>query len=319
MRKLLITVIIIILVIFSLNAENTAVDFLTYEMGARSVGMGKTFVAVADDGQTAFYNIAGGAFFDETSVYSSYQNISNTDQKVINFTFFYPMKNSIGGVFGLNFLYFDYGTSQTTNVFGEVINEFRIYETSIGLSYSREILKNLGFGLNLKYIYSHLFTDYTASDIAVDLGFLYKKKYQLKENLNLTTGLGVTLQNIGPKISYQDEEQADNLPRFLRTGVSLKLNYRAFNIPQYILTTYSIDKNTFEEMELGFIHKAGMEYSFKDMFYGRIGYYNDSEGDVDGLNWGLGIKYMRILFDFGVDTTNPFEDNIKTFSVGYIF
>jgi len=185
MRKLLITVIIIILVIFSLNAENTAVDFLTYEMGARSVGMGKTFVAVADDGQTAFYNIAGGAFFDETSVYSSYQNISNTDQKVINFTFFYPMKNSIGGVFGLNFLYFDYGTSQTTNVFGEVINEFRIYETSIGLSYSREILKNLGFGLNLKYIYSHLFTDYTASDIAVDLGFLYKKKYQLKENLNL--------------------------------------------------------------------------------------------------------------------------------------
>src|SRR6056297_3469188 len=142
MKKILIIIIVILITVCTVGAENTAVPFLTYEMGARSIGMGKTFVAIADDGQTAFYNIAGGAFFDETSVYSSYQNISNTDQKVINFTFFYPMKNSIGGVFGLNFLYFDYGTSQTTNVFGEVINEFRIYETSIGLSYSREILKN---------------------------------------------------------------------------------------------------------------------------------------------------------------------------------
>ena len=67
----------------------------------------------------------------------------------------------------------------------------------------------------------------------------------------IPTTVGAAIQNIGPGISFIDENQADPLPRFLRIGTSMSLYRDRYNHVRFVsgVTAY-IDKLTEDEEEL---------------------------------------------------------------------
>ena len=80
---------------------------------------------------------------------------------------------------------------------------------------------NLGVGLSMKFIHADLAPDDvtlekldgTGSTFAVDAGALYKTP-------NDKISVGLALTNMGPDISFIDQEQSDPLPITLRGGVA---------------------------------------------------------------------------------------------------
>ncbi len=321
MKKVIIVLLLGVIFVFSSFASTTGVNFVTYEVGARSVGMGMSYTGVADSGEAVFYNSGGVAFIEESSIYTSYFSNEFTKQDMFASSIYYPIENL--GVMSLNVLYLNYGTSTYTGEYGsQEFGDFSIYETAVGVSYSNELIKNLGFGVNLKYIHSHLadIVGGNASSVALDLGLMYRKNIRLSGDINSKNKIGITIQNIGPDVTYKDAEQSDPLPRYLRMGLSSTLEFDLFNFSQSIMGTYGVDKNTVDT-EVKLIHKAGLEYGFEDIIFLRTGYYNDMDNDVSGINWGLTFQYYNISLDFAFDNTSRFggDDAIKVFSLGYKF
>ncbi len=299
----------------------TGVPFLTGGAGSRSIGMGRSFVAVADGPETAFYNIAGSAFFTNKSAFISYVSFDMGEGadsiKEEAGTFFIPVK-SLYGVLGINVLYVSYGKNIETTETGAVIGEFSIYELAAGLSYATKIADGLGMGVNLKYVFSHLYDEYQGKSVAFDVSVLYRKDYRLRDLLSLQLGAGATLQNIGPAISYQDSDQADDLPRYLRTGVSAKLSLEEYNT--YVLITTGVDTEAVDSLSEKRSFLVGAELGYLDMLYARCGYYKDHYYENDGFNWGVGFKYGNFTVDYSRDALNAMSSSsIDVFSLGILF
>ena len=86
----------------------------------------------------------------------------------------------------------------------------------------------------------------SGSSYAVDLGMQYLLPFD-----PIPTTLGVAIQNVGPGISFIDENQADPLPRFLRIGTSISLFRAKYHDIRLVsgVTAY-IDKLAEDENEL---------------------------------------------------------------------
>jgi len=120
------------------------------------------------------------------------------------------------------------------------------------------------FGLNVKLIHQHL-TDRgagaeqgsgNATNFAFDIGYL-KKEFFLK---NLT--LGVSLQNIGNKITFFDAAQADPMPTNLKLGFSyeIKKEYNSFRIAydlNKLLVTKYPDRDIDGDGKVGYYNADG--------------------------------------------------------------
>ena len=116
---------------------------------------------------------------------------------------------------------------------------------ALTFSYADRITESLSAGINGKMIRMVLGRE-SGSSYAVDLGMQYLLPFE-----PIPTTLGVAIQNVGPGISFIDENQADPLPRFLRIGTSMSL-YRAkyHHIRLVSGVTAYIDKLAEDEHEL---------------------------------------------------------------------
>ena len=116
---------------------------------------------------------------------------------------------------------------------------------ALTLSYADRITEALSAGINGKMIRMVLGRE-SGSSYAVDLGMQYLLPFD-----PIPTTLGVAIQNVGPGISFIDENQADPLPRFLRIGSSMTLyQARHHHIRLVSGITAYIDKLAEDENEL---------------------------------------------------------------------
>ena len=119
--------------------------------------------------------------------------------------------------------------------------KFTSYMMAAAVSYSSKLSSSSSFGLNAKISYQHLVElgtgsekgKGTSTDFGFDLG--YMKKGWLTPNLDL----GITMTNIGPKVSFIDPDQADPQPTNLTFGFA----YEAFkNDNNSFKLVYDLDK-----------------------------------------------------------------------------
>ena len=75
-----------------------------------------------------------------------------------------------------------------------------------------------GAGINLKYIGSTFLETYSVSDVAMDIGCLYMQNI----GESLSCRLGACIQNVGPKVGYNEFQYM--LPTTSRLGMSIKFN-----------------------------------------------------------------------------------------------
>jgi len=334
--------------------------FLMINPGAREGGMGEAGVALADDGNAIYWNPAGLAFQhegkDARKGEATLMHVQWLPQFNLNDMFFdYAAVNrkikDVGTV-GLALQYINYGKNIQTDTQGNELGNFNSNEFAITGSYALKLKKNLGFGVNIKYIYSNLspgiFVDQErregrGSTFAVDVATLWHPGFSKK------LSLGMNISNIGPKMTFVDREQADPLPTNLRVGFGydlvrseynrLTLVYDANrllirrrltsdsvsvadNVFKAMLSTWS--DGSFSDQLKKFTHSVGMEYWYTDLIALRAGYFYENKAIGGRQFWtfggGLRVSVLQVDFSYIYATIDdhPLADTIR-FSLSTLF
>lgn len=345
--------------------------FLMIWPGARPTGLAGSFAAIADDASAMYYNVGGLAFLNNSSatimhsnwlpglypdMYYDYLGVSRT------------LKNQ--GTIGGNIIYLTTGKTEVYDQYGTYLGDYTTFDISIGASYGFKVNPQLGVGINAKFIYSYLVAGWvfdampelgierggTGLSWALDGGALYKPLKNLS--------VGASLSNIGPNISYTSSGESDPLPRMLRLGVKYtpleKENVKLSLTPEVtkVLVGMFFDESgtkTFWSKlnyEMWEAWKSfGVEGLFYDIFYARLGYFEDVTGQRGGilvnqddrkehisltdflfskdrgkfagkvgLCFGIGVQFKGFQFDVSNDQMiYDFDTNNYKFSLTYRF
>lgn len=293
--------------------------FLMIPPDARSTAMGETGVAYAQGAVAAAWNPSMLGFVTHreiTGSYFKYLPDLAPDLWYLHAGYAHPVPGI--GTVGVSLQYLSLGEQQRTSAEGDDLGLFSSAEFAISLSYGTQIFNRLAVGTNLKIVRSNLAPTGviigstsegkgTATSFAVDLGGTYRLH-------NRFTVAGM-VQNLGPDVSFIDEEQADPLPRNLKVGFALKIidgRYNRLMIVQDFnksLVTASTTKSISES-----ILNSGAEYVYSNFIALRGGYIYDRAGKIKTPTFGGGLQWKLYRFDFSYTTSSTLQD-ITKFSV----
>jgi len=332
--KLLTGVCAVILIVFSnpaLAVGEAGVPSMIIPPGARANGMGETFVAIAEDATAAWWNVGGLAFVENQTLALMHSQLVPDLANDVYYEFLgYTYQLRDLGTIGVSLVYLTYGESVSTNVQGIAGEKFKSWEASGLVSFALPITPNLGVGLTGKFIHADLAPatvtleklDGTGSSVAVDAGLLWKVPafWRLKDR---RLSFGAALTNLGPDISFIDQEQSDPLPTTLRVGTA----YTALSdeVSNWLLTfdfeqslVWLIDSATSKRRSE--IYHVGTEYRYINLLAGRLGYIYDEDGDFSDATYGLGFIYKdRVTFDYANVPQAKTLDRVHRWSVAVSF
>ncbi|MFT5376601.1 MAG: hypothetical protein ACI906_003438 [Candidatus Latescibacterota bacterium] len=323
--------------------SRAAVLFLLIEPGARAIGMGESYVAIADDATASYFNPAALAGQTQKKLNFTHSKWLPGLADDLSYEFLaYSAPLEGWGNIGLNVSLLNLGEQTRTDERGNTQGTFRSYDMALAAAYGADISDNMKAGIGLKFIRSNL-ADQGAgiergkgvgNSFAADLGFLWMA------TPNLT--FGGALRNLGPKIAYIDASQADPLPQHLVLGAAYEVMDTQYHdvllsmdiykpliadgsFVSNLVTAWADDPmgDEFEEMDLhvGGEYKYGLSAHQDDSFFAlRAGYSMDRDGELKTPTFGVGLKYNRFQVDVayitGEDT--PMQDNTR-FSLNLTF
>ncbi len=323
------------------NVISTAVPFLRISPDARSGGMGDAGIAISPDANATYWNFSKLNFAkSDAGVSVSYTPWLRDLVKDVFLGY-------VGGykqlddrqVIGASLRYFDLGTLQFTGITGEDQGIYHPREFSFDVGYARKLSAHWSLGLALRYIYSNLASGTSVGNVsfkpgqsvAGDLSAFYTKKKDygsFMEEKSGTWRFGMTITNIGAKISYADNEQYKNfIPTNLGVGGSYTYQFNHYNkitfavdlnkllvptpdtldangnsVPDFreksvisgIFGSFTDAPGGFKEEMNEINYSLGLEYWYNDLFALRAGYFTESKhkGDRKFFTLGLGVKYL---------------------------
>src|SRR3989441_4335543 len=243
--------------------------------GARSDGMGRAFVAVANDANAVWWNPGALAFTTGHDVSSMYAKLvpDLADDVFFSYTSYAQHVEGWGGI-GFSLGYLSYGKSIATDQDGNELGTFTSYEVAPTLAYGTELMKDMGFGVALKLVRVDLAPANVTLDqkagrgttFAADIGGLYKLP-------RLKNSVGLVLQNLGPNIAYIDQDQSDPLGRNAKLGFAVT----PFETEMYrVLVAADVNRSLLPHG--AFIENGGGEVEFNRLPALPVGYIYDPRG-----------------------------------------
>ncbi len=325
------------------NVITTAVPFISFAPDSRASGMGDTGVATSPDANSVHWNNGKLAFikqdFGASISFTPWLSTIVNDMYLFQGTGFYKIDRV--QTLGMSFRYFDLGTVDLRNFDGvsEGIDNPREY--SFDFTYSRQLSEHLGLGVTARYIGSNIASRITSvnsaakrgSSVAVDLGVYYNKSVVVSGK-NTAIAFGFHISNIGQKLSYSDEDNADFIPTNMRLGTALTTSLDPYNSITFALdfnkllvpTPPTLDDTgkiiagrdpnrnllsgifgSFSDAPGGGAEElrevaiaAGVEYWYREIFAARAGYFfeDNSKGGRKYATLGVGFRYQKFGVDF---------------------
>jgi hypothetical protein len=340
----------------SRNVITTAVPFLTISPDARSAGMGDVGAAISGDANAIYWNAAKLAF-QENKIGISFSYTPWLAQLINDMSISYlagTKKLNEGEVIGASLKYFDLGEIQLTDQNGGSLGDFNPHELALDAVYSRRLFENFSVAVGGRFIYSNLTGQITNNPNSVakagitgaaDLSMFGRKEIAMSgKPAMLTYGLSIT--NIGAKLTYSSAEQRDFIPTNFRIGTALTTELDPYN-----KLTFALDANklmvptpgaynnqkvsvlkgwfgSFSDAPGGFneemkelIFCMGAEYFYNNVFAARTGYFyeNEAKGNRKYFTFGLGLRYKDFIFDVAYliprQQQNPLADTLR-FTIG---
>ncbi|MBS1494445.1 MAG: PorV/PorQ family protein [Bacteroidetes bacterium] len=267
-----------------------SLQFLKIGNGARSAGMGESFVAVSNDISSLYYNPAGLVLFKENGI-----TVSHTEW------FVDTRLEYAGGVYhfgGNNAVGLSVTSLRTEDM--KVTTElqpigtgayFRFSDMAIGLSFARQMTEQFSFGATIKYVEETL-GEVKMRSVLGDLGTYYK------------TGLGtsrfsVVISNFGSQVKPTGSVQligdrtANTFQQFppptiFKIGFALE---PVLNEKNRLTTSIQLNSPNDNAEYLNF----GAEYAFKEYLFLRGGY----KINVDAENFSVGAG-LRLPLTFAM-------------------
>lgn len=298
----------------------TGFQFMSVNSDARAAGMAEAVTTAEGTPTGLFFNPAGIARL-ESNIAASF----NMNQWIAGIThnsaaIVYSPQGGKYGVIGLSLMSVDYGTIQGTMVWPNAqgyidTEEYSPSAFSIGFAYAKALSDKFAIGVHVKNASSALgqstildsdssfvTTSNVANAMAVDFGTLFNTGMR-------NVKVGMSVKNFSEEIAYNNGEENFQLPLIFTMGVSMDI----FEV---------IGKNTTQRLGFAFdaTHprshreqlKFGFEYQPLNLVSLRTGYILNN--DEDGFNFGLGIHYSGIAFDYAISPFGRF-DNVQRLSL----
>jgi len=253
--------------------------FLKIGVGARAMGMGSAFVALADDPTALHWNPAGLAGARDGVRLTAMHNewIDDFRQEYV------AVSGPLGpGSLGASFTGFYTSELERRDDTGTLTGHFGYNDIAATFGYGLRVAPRADAGLAVRYI-REMIADENASTVAFDLG----GKFALRE-----TGLtfGAAVQNIGGAASFNAESFP--LPLTIRGGAAYRRSIAAAQGSALLSTEYRKARG-----EDGRFHLGG-EYSYREWLSFRAG--AKFGYDEQNVSFGLGVARGPIHFDYAL-------------------
>ena len=339
------------------NVITTAVPFLRLAADARTAAMGDAAVATNPDANSPFYNGAKTAFnegkFGIGATYTPWLSeleVRNLFQ--LGLSGYYKLDNNQALSFGVR--NFSQGDFQFTDDNGQNIQNFRPNDIALEIGYSRKLSQTFGLGITGRYINSKLASN-AGSNSSYQNGSAVAADISLFSQLKSGWNFGLALTNLGSKMDYGST--SSYIPANLSFGTAYNKTFNTDNKITFTLEANKLlvptppdatdaakvaayenqgvvsswfksfgdapagGKEELREVQLGF----GTEYSFKDQFYLRGGYFyeNKLKGNRNYATAGAGVVYKSTGFNLSylIPTGNNTNNNSlkNTFRLSLLF
>ncbi|MCS7082041.1 MAG: PorV/PorQ family protein [Bacteroidetes bacterium] len=277
----------------------TAAAFLEIGVGARAQGLGGAFVALANSAEALYWNPAGLAQL------SAHEAFLTHSRWLAELTFDYlgvALRLDPWGTLGVSVTRLGMPemlvrTEDRPEGTGEW---FGASDLAVGLSYGRPITDRFSIGFTVKYIEQRIWHT-SAVGFAADLGTQFRTDFFG----GLVIGASITNFGTDMRLSGRDLRVfVDPDPRQLgnNSRIPANLETEAWSLPVHFqvgVATTAL-RTPFHRLSLAADAvypssnyqslNGGLEYSFRDRLWLRLGYQNallrDGEG---GFSWGLGL------------------------------
>ena len=310
----------------------TAASFLSIEVGARAIGMGGAFVALANDASALYWNPAGIARSASSEVTLNHTEwLADVSYDFAGFIM--PLRNI--GTIGVSFTSLTMADMRVTTVaYPDGTGEkFGASDFAISTTFARNLTDRFSIGFTGKYINQKLW-HMNASSFALDIGTLFTTQFN-----GMT--IGMSISNFGNKmqllgsdtqipvdVAPNKEGNNSKIVGNMRTEKwSLPLIFR-FGVAMNIIDNYNfrwtVAMDAMHPNDNTEYINVGTEYAIKDIVFLRCGYKSlFMDDNEEGLTAGAGLAYSLIgniklkldyaYADFGV------LDKVQRFSLGLEF
>ena len=310
----------------------TAATFLEIEVGARAIGMGGAFVAVANDATAIFWNPAGIARLprgEAILIHTNWLVETNFDFSGIVIPAGY-MGSFAVSVTSLRTDEMEVRTVLKPEGTGE---KFSYGDLSAGLSYAKNLTDRFSIGINAKYISQRIW-HMDAKGYALDIGTLFRTQFN-------GMVIGMTISNFGASLKLEGRDVFVNydeapqfggsndripaskltdkfpLPLLFRVGVAMDI-LKSGSSRLTIAADAAHPNNNTEYIN------TGMEYVFNKNIALRFGYKNLFTLDTEeGFTAGFGTK-LKLAGGVALKIDYAYQDfgrlqNAQRFSLGLEF
>ena len=332
----------------------TGVPFLLIATDARAAGMGDMGVATSVDAYSQQWNPSKYAFSEAKSGfaigYTPYLSKLVNDIFIGNFTYFNRLNER--SAFAASFRYFGLGEIELRETETSVPLIVKPNELTLDVSYSLRLSDQFSMGVALRYLRSDLKIQTfdpdakAAGSYGVDISGYYQSEEEAYSDFNGRWRGGFAIQNLGPKIKYDEGGRENFLPTNLRLGGGFDFIFDQYNrinvtaeVTKLLVPTPPIlgKETVFEDLNGNGTYEMGedtlisetdrviLEGQSQDVNFmsGVFQSFNDAPGglseELDEFTWALGAEYVyqdSFALRAGYFNENEFKGARKFFSLG---
>ena len=299
----------------------TGVPFLLIASDARAASMGDMGVATSVDTYSQFWNPSKYVFSETKSgfglSYTPYLSKLVNDISLGNLTYFNRINER--SAFAVSLRYFSLGEIEIIqDEFSQALIE-KPNEMTMDISYSLRLADQFSMGVALRYLRSDLRiqavdeTAKAASSYAVDISAYYQGEEQSYGDVDGRWRAGMIIQNLGPKIKYDESGRETFLPTNLRLGAGFD-----FLLDQYNKVSVTAE---FAKLLVPTPPVLGYEYNFTDN--NENGVYDEGIDELGDQTTGdlvvfngqtTDVDFLSGVFQSFSDAPGGFSEELKEFT-----
>ncbi len=279
--------------------------FLKIGVGARAIGMGGAYTAIANDVNAIAWNPAGLSNIPKRELGAMHAELAADT----HYDFLGYAQPTQYGIFAAAANHLSQGSLEGRDAAGKPTSGFSAADTVLSFGYAKRFASSFQLGGNVKYIQSSI-ANASAQTFAVDIGGM--KELSLRGPG--VPMVGCAVQNLGPGMKFQDETSA--LPLTLAAG----LGYR---LPAGLIL--ALDYKHRPNSHLSEVN-VGTEYAIFPAVSLRMGYGSaralatgaSGIATLNGVAMGLGLKAYGYNLDYSM---TPFGElgNVQRLSLSTRF
>jgi len=215
----------------------TGVPFLLIAADARAAGMGDMGVATSADAYSQQWNPSKYVFSTAKSgigvSYTPYLSKLVNDISIGQLTYYNRLNER--SAFAGSFKYFSLGEIELVDGPNDTPRIAKPNEMTMDLSYTLRLADQFAMGVALRYLRSDLKiigvdeNPAPASTIGVDISGYYQSEEEAYSDFNGRWRGGFAIQNLGPKIKYDDAGRDNFIPTNLRIGGGFDFIFDQYN------------------------------------------------------------------------------------------